>query len=87
VKWFDPIIDDKIPHIFRVMWRSEANAMETFTDKAEVNVLSLKPGTEYSFSVCTVVDLNGKKLESTPVTITHRTSELLFVLIKKIRPI
>ncbi|XP_067217758.1 interferon-induced very large GTPase 1-like [Chanodichthys erythropterus] len=74
LKWIDPIIDDNIPRGFRVMWRSESNAMEAFTDKAEVNVSSLKPGTEYSFSVCTVVELNGTKLESTPVKITHSTS-------------
>ncbi|XP_051729226.1 interferon-induced very large GTPase 1-like [Ctenopharyngodon idella] len=74
LKWIDPIIDDKIPHRFRVIWRSESNAVEAFTDEAELNVSSLKPGIEYSFLVCTVVELNGTKLESTPVKITHRTN-------------
>lgn len=60
--------------------------MESFTEEAEVHVLSLKPGTEYSFSVCTVVELNGTKIESAPVTITHRTSELLFCPNQIIRP-
>ncbi|XP_067281131.1 interferon-induced very large GTPase 1-like [Pseudorasbora parva] len=74
LKWIDPITDDRIPHRFRVIWRSEADAMESFTDQEELNVFNLKPGTEYCFSVYTVVELNGTKLESTPVKITHRTN-------------
>ncbi|XP_016396084.1 interferon-induced very large GTPase 1-like [Sinocyclocheilus rhinocerous] len=74
LKWTDPIIDGKIPHVFRVIWSSEANAMESLTEKAEITVSSLKPGTEYSFSVRTLVELNGTKLESSPVKISHRTS-------------
>ncbi|XP_043073629.1 LOW QUALITY PROTEIN: interferon-induced very large GTPase 1-like [Puntigrus tetrazona] len=73
LKWADPIID-KNPHRFRVIWSSETNAMESLTDKAEMNVSGLKPGTEYYFSVRTLVELNGTKLESCPVKITHRTN-------------
>uniref|UniRef100_A0A8C1I9L3 Si:dkey-204a24.11 n=1 Tax=Cyprinus carpio TaxID=7962 RepID=A0A8C1I9L3_CYPCA len=77
LKWTDPIADDKIKHSFRVIYSNEAHTIESFlTKEREANVLSLQPGTEYAFSVYTVVESNVKTLESTPVKIIQRTSAL-----------
>lgn len=77
LKWTDPIADHKIKHSFRVIYSNEAHTIESFlTKEREANVLSLQPGTEYAFSVYTVVESNVKTLESTPVKIIQRTSAL-----------
>uniref|UniRef100_A0A673IPN8 Upregulator of cell proliferation n=1 Tax=Sinocyclocheilus rhinocerous TaxID=307959 RepID=A0A673IPN8_9TELE len=81
LKWTDPIDDDKIKHSFRVICSNEANTIESLlTKEREANVLSLQPGTEYAFSVYTVVESDVKTLESTPVKITQRTSALFLFL-------
>ncbi|XP_067282568.1 interferon-induced very large GTPase 1-like [Pseudorasbora parva] len=75
LKWTDPMMtDDKIVHSFRVICSDEANTIESmFTNMGEAN-LSLQPGTEYSFSVYTVIETNGIMLESIPVKIAQRTN-------------
>ncbi|XP_009292340.1 interferon-induced very large GTPase 1 [Danio rerio] len=75
LKWTRPITDGRINHKFQVIYSNEANATESIiTEETEANILSLQPGAEYSFSVYTVIESNGKRLESTAVTITQRTN-------------
>ncbi|KAK9957959.1 hypothetical protein ABG768_012154 [Culter alburnus] len=74
LKWTDPITDDKIKHRFRVVCSDEINTIQSFTDKEEENVLSLQPGTKYTFSVYTFFESNDEVHESLPVKLTRCTN-------------
>ncbi|XP_051519619.1 interferon-induced very large GTPase 1-like [Myxocyprinus asiaticus] len=73
LKWMDPISDVNIQHKFRVIWSDETNTVGTlYTNEREAKIFSLKPGTEHSFSVYTVLESSG--IESIPATIKQRTN-------------
>ncbi|KAJ8377285.1 hypothetical protein AAFF_G00261340, partial [Aldrovandia affinis] len=58
-----------VPHTFRVNWWGSRGQRESITTDENPTVLShLRPGTEYSISVCTVLQSSG--LESDPVCTT-----------------
>ncbi|KAG9331956.1 hypothetical protein JZ751_016332, partial [Albula glossodonta] len=57
-----------VPHTFRVTWEDSRGQRESITTDENPTILShLRPGTEYSISVCTVLQSTG--LESEPVNI------------------
>ncbi|KAI1887957.1 hypothetical protein AGOR_G00180110 [Albula goreensis] len=61
-----------VPHTFRVTWGNSGGQRESITTDENSTVLThLRPVTEYSISICTVLQSTG--LESEPVHITVRT--------------
>ncbi|KAG7458480.1 hypothetical protein MATL_G00220630 [Megalops atlanticus] len=72
LSWDRPTDMEGVPHTFRVTWGNSRGQRESFTTEENLTVLSqLRPGTEYSISVCTVLHSNG--LESDPVCTTIQT--------------
>ncbi|KAJ8377294.1 hypothetical protein AAFF_G00261430 [Aldrovandia affinis] len=69
LSWDRPTNMEGVPHTFRVNWWSSRGQRESITTDENPTVLShLRPGTEYSISVCTVLQSSG--LESDPVCTT-----------------
>ncbi|KAI1887318.1 hypothetical protein AGOR_G00189070 [Albula goreensis] len=69
LSWDRPTDMERVPHTFRVTWGDSTGQRESITTDESHKVLSyLTPGTEYSISVCTVVQSTG--LESEPVHTT-----------------
>ncbi|XP_051991089.1 interferon-induced very large GTPase 1 isoform X2 [Xyrauchen texanus] len=69
-----PFSDVNIQHKFRVIWSDENNIEHGTlkTKETETDIFGLKPGTEYFFSVCTLLESSG--IESTPAKITKCTN-------------
>ncbi|KAG9345608.1 hypothetical protein JZ751_008752 [Albula glossodonta] len=71
--WGRPSGMKSSPHKFRVTWSQSGRPRLPIITKDNQAILSeLKPGSEYTFSVCTVLDSSG--VESTPVLSTARTN-------------
>ncbi|KAG9330282.1 hypothetical protein JZ751_025878, partial [Albula glossodonta] len=69
-----------VPHTFRVTWGNSREQRESITTDENSTVLShLRPVTEYSISVCTVLQSTG--LESEPVHTTVCTDSCLKQLV------
>ncbi|KAJ8371709.1 hypothetical protein AAFF_G00303180 [Aldrovandia affinis] len=69
LSWDRPTDMEGVPHTFRVNWWGSRGQRESITTDENPTVLShLRPGTEYSISVCTVLQSSG--LESDPVCTT-----------------
>ncbi|KAG9331955.1 hypothetical protein JZ751_016331 [Albula glossodonta] len=74
LSWDRPTDMEGVPHTFRVTWWNSRDQRKSITTDKNPKVLShLRPGTEYSISVCTVLQNTG--LESEPVNISFCTSE------------
>ncbi|KAG9331954.1 hypothetical protein JZ751_016330 [Albula glossodonta] len=72
LSWDRPTDMEGVPHTFRVTWGNSRGQRESITTDENSTVLShLRPGTEYSISVCTVLQSTG--VESVPVYITTCT--------------
>ncbi|KAI1887894.1 hypothetical protein AGOR_G00195190 [Albula goreensis] len=72
LSWDRPTDMEGVPHTFRVTWGNSREQSECITTDENSTVLShLTPGTEYSISVCTVLQSTG--LESEPVHTTTCT--------------
>ncbi|KAJ8355275.1 hypothetical protein AAFF_G00076300, partial [Aldrovandia affinis] len=69
LSWDRPTDMEGVHHTFRVNWWGSRGQRESITTDENPTVLShLRPGTEYSISVCTVLQSSG--LESDPVCTT-----------------
>ncbi|XP_072563200.1 GTPase IMAP family member 8-like [Paramormyrops kingsleyae] len=80
--WEQPKGMEDISHSYSVTWTdsSSSQSRSIITDENEVVLSSLRPGTEYSLSVCTM--LKDTDLKSEPVTIkTCTRHELRIVLL------
>ncbi|XP_048851879.1 GTPase IMAP family member 9-like isoform X3 [Brienomyrus brachyistius] len=80
--WDKPKGMEDISHSYSVTWTdsSSSQSHSIITDENEVVLSSLRPGTEYSLSVCTM--LKDTNLKSEPVTIkTCTRHELRIVLL------
>ncbi|KAG9334574.1 hypothetical protein JZ751_007510, partial [Albula glossodonta] len=59
-----------VPHTFRVTWGNPREQSESFTTYENSTVLShLRPGTDYSISICTVLQSTGLQSESVHTTV------------------
>ncbi|KAI1887305.1 hypothetical protein AGOR_G00188930 [Albula goreensis] len=73
LSWDRPTDMEGVPHTFRVTWGESTGQRESITTDENPTVLSyLRPETEYSISVCTV--LQSTSLEGEPVHTTVSTS-------------
>ncbi|KAG7458478.1 hypothetical protein MATL_G00220610 [Megalops atlanticus] len=71
VSWDRPTDMKGVPHTFRVTWGDSRGQTDSFTTENGTAVPHLRPGTECSISVCTVLQSNG--LESDPICTTVQT--------------
>ncbi|KAJ8371702.1 hypothetical protein AAFF_G00303110 [Aldrovandia affinis] len=71
--WGRPSGMEGVPHTFRVTWYHAGGPSQSITTEENLAVLSkLRPGSNYKFFVCTVLDSNGA--DSAPVCTTARTN-------------
>ncbi|KAG9330734.1 hypothetical protein JZ751_022312, partial [Albula glossodonta] len=75
LSWDRPTDMERVPHTFRVTWGESTGQTESITADESHKVLSyLRPGTEYSISVCTVLQSTGLESESVHTIICTKPS-------------
>ncbi|KAG9330280.1 hypothetical protein JZ751_025876 [Albula glossodonta] len=86
LSWDRPTDMEEVPHTFRVTWGNSREQRESITTDENPTVLShLRPVTEYSISVCTVLQRTGLESEPVPITVCTEPSAPERLRVGKVR--
>ncbi|KAI1887317.1 hypothetical protein AGOR_G00189060 [Albula goreensis] len=86
LSWDRPTDMEGVPHTFRVTWGESTGQRESVTtDENSLFLSHLTPGTEYSISVCTVLQSTGLESEPVHTTVCTKPTSPRRLRVKKVR--